>query len=130
MSLKLVFAALLASAQVSPTLAADQPYPTGESRQGMRLIKTSPSDPGTWMSRDDVYRLIQPGKKFGDSFVDITNIKDTQVLDSLARSANDNSRVATAGQFPDKLSHIDEANELIEARNMTEPQQWLEKLAS
>ena len=115
MSLKLIFASLAALA--AQAIAA----PLSE----LRLVKTSEDDPGQWVTEADKWELFTSK---GIGFIDITNIKDRQVLENL--STKPSSRISKqAANFPTELSHVEEVNEFIATANVDGPQEWLNSLA-
>lgn len=121
MSLKLAIAALAATAQLST--AYQKPAAPAE---GMRLIKTSEEDPGKWVTKEEKYKLTK-SKNGCTHYIDITNIKDEQVLDALSTKTGNK---VNAVDYPTELSHVEEANKLIDTANTDGPQTWLEHLAS
>ena len=88
---------------------------------GLRLIKTSPTDEGTWVTEEDKISKYT-AKKI--DFVDITDIKDPQVLKRLSASTEDDFRLAAIA-YPTALTHQTEANALIAMTNTTGPRSWL-----
>ena len=92
--------------------------------RALRLIKTSPSDKGTWVTEEEKISRYT-AKKI--DFVDITDIKDTEVLQRLSASPSDNFRVA-AITYPTTLTHQTEANGLIAKTNTNGPKSWLTTL--
>jgi len=63
---------LLALAASSAWLAAAAPSVDGVDRRDVRLIKTSPQDPGKWVTEEEkISQYISKGKHF----IDITDIK-------------------------------------------------------
>ena len=121
MSLKMAIAALAATAQLS--MAYEKPAAPAD---GMRLIKTSAEDPGTWVTKEEVNNMFR-SKRQHTGWIDITNIKDEQVLEAL--STNTRSSI-NAVDYPTELSHVEEANKLIETASTDGPKEWLEHLAS
>lgn len=115
MSLKLILASLAALA------AQAAAAPLSE----LSLVKISEDDPGQWVTEAEKWELFTSK---GIGFIDITNIKDRQVLENL--STKPSSRVFTqAAEFPTELNHVEEANELIATANVDGPQEWLNSLA-
>ncbi|CAL8580550.1 hypothetical protein XPA_006272 [Xanthoria parietina] len=94
--------------------------------QGFRLIKTSPADAGAWVTDEDKIANYT-GKCV--HFVDITDIKDPEVL-RVFNGQKDNSRVAAVAAitYP-AVSHQTEANGLIAQLNTSGPQTWLKALS-
>ncbi|KAH6617233.1 hypothetical protein F5144DRAFT_498638 [Chaetomium tenue] len=93
---------------------------------GLRLIKTSPEDPGKWVTEE---QKIRDYKSNGIGFVDITDITDAEVLTALA-TADTQEKVfsAQAVSYPSSVSHKEEANPLLEKVSVTEPKSWLKSL--
>ncbi|KAK0388880.1 hypothetical protein NLU13_5123 [Sarocladium strictum] len=97
--------------------------------KSLRLIKTSPEDAGTWMTLDQIDELAVASAR--TSFIDITDIKDAQVLSVLSSPEESLSAIAARqGRYPTSLSHIDEANRLIAGVNNSNPQSWLTTLTN
>ncbi|KAL8923848.1 MAG: hypothetical protein Q9172_002936 [Xanthocarpia lactea] len=94
-------------------------------KAGLRLIKTSPTDQGAWVTDEEKINNYT-GKCA--HFVDITDIKDQDVLRAYSDQA-DNTRVAAAARitYP-AVSHQSEANGLIAQLNTSGPQTWLKTL--
>ena len=92
--------------------------------RALRLIKTSASDEGVWVTEEEKISKYT-AKKI--DFVDITDIKDTEVLQRLSASTSDNFRVA-AITYPTTLTHQTEANGLIAKTNTNGPKSWLTTL--
>lgn len=92
---------------------------------GLRLIKTSPTDEGKWVTEEDKISGYVANKV---QFVDITDIKDSEVLQKLSANTGDNFRAAAAITYPTTLSHQSEANALIAKTNTTGPKSWLTTL--
>ncbi|KAL2264469.1 hypothetical protein VTK26DRAFT_34 [Humicola hyalothermophila] len=95
---------------------------------GLRLIKTSPDDPGKWVTEE---QKITEYKAKGIGFVDITDITDAQVLAALSApdSPDDASRASIqAVTYPTRASHQAEASPLVARVSNTNPQSWLRTL--
>ena len=80
---------------------------------GLRLIKTSPTDPGKWYSESEKFSLFVSKHAH---FVDATETPD---LESFA------SKRLAATSFPDSLSHVDEVNTLIDTVTTTHISDYL-----
>ncbi|KAL8870118.1 MAG: hypothetical protein Q9174_003762, partial [Haloplaca sp. 1 TL-2023] len=96
-------------------------------KQGLRLIKTSAADPGTWAAEDEKVHT-HTGQRV--HFVDITDIKDPEVLARL--DGDDSARVAApvpAITYPG-VSHQAEANGLINQLTTSGPQSWLQTMTN
>lgn len=91
----------------------------------LRLIKTSPTDPGKWVTEEE--KIVNYAAKKID-YVDITDIKDPEVLQRLSAPTTDNARVAAAITYPTTLTHQTEANALIAQTNTNGPKSWLTTL--
>ncbi|KAH6842602.1 hypothetical protein B0I37DRAFT_313906 [Chaetomium sp. MPI-CAGE-AT-0009] len=120
-----VVLALLAGS-VSSVVAA----PAAESQRadtGLRLIKTSPEDPGKWVTEE---QKITDYKSKGIGFVDITDITDPEVLAVLSApdTQQGNALSARAVSYPSSVSHKEEANALLAQVSVTGPQGWLKTL--
>ncbi|GAB1316193.1 Peptide hydrolase [Madurella fahalii] len=103
--------------------------PTVESAKraaGLRLIKTSPEDPGKWVT-DEQKITDYTAKNIG--FVDITDINDAQVLAALsAPDSQMESFSAQAVAYPSSVGHETEVNPLLARVSNTNPQNWLKTL--
>ncbi|KAK3946897.1 hypothetical protein QBC32DRAFT_319473 [Pseudoneurospora amorphoporcata] len=92
---------------------------------GLRLIKTSPGDKGTWVTEEQKITQYR-NKRIG--FVDITDITDASVLTALsnpdgAPAKSDFS--AQAVTYPTAVSHQTQVNSLLSQVSTTNPQSWL-----
>ncbi|KAL2172730.1 hypothetical protein VTG60DRAFT_4176 [Thermothelomyces hinnuleus] len=108
------------AAPATESLRATKPW--------LRLIKTSPEDPGQWVSEE---QKIRDYKSKGIGFVDITDITDPEVLAALSApdSPKGNNAVsALAVSYPSSVSHQAEANPLVAAVSTTNPKTWLKTL--
>lgn len=93
---------------------------------GLRLIKTSPEDPGKWVTEE---QKIRDYKSNGIGFVDITDITDAEVLTALSTAdTQEKAFSAQAVNYPSSVSHKEEANLLLEKVSVTEPKSWLKSL--
>jgi hypothetical protein len=124
MHLSVVLALLAGS--VSSVVAA----PAAESQAantGLRLIKTSPEDPGQWVTEE---QKIRDYKSKGTGFVDITDITDAEVLATLSapNTQEEKALSAQAVTYPSSVSHKEEANPLLEKVSVTDPKTWLKSL--
>ncbi|KAK0728806.1 hypothetical protein B0T26DRAFT_699379 [Lasiosphaeria miniovina] len=118
--------ALVASLASSACLVAAVPA-TGKAA-GLRLIKTSPTSPGKWVTDED---KISKYTAKGINFVDITDITDNEVLSSL--STPDTGEPAFSIQavtYPTSVSHQTVANPLIAQVSTTQPKSWLTTLTN
>ncbi|EHK46732.1 hypothetical protein TRIATDRAFT_291825 [Trichoderma atroviride IMI 206040] len=96
--------------------------PLAGSGSGLRLIKTSEADIGQWVTEQDKFdRFIS--KNIG--FIDITDIKDDEVLSILSTPSSEASISARAVNYPTKVEHVDEAQSLIADVSINGPQSWL-----
>ncbi|KAL8838303.1 MAG: hypothetical protein Q9205_003433 [Flavoplaca limonia] len=120
----LIASSLISLSVVTAAFLADVDF-QARVKQGYRLIKTSPTDTGAWVT-DEEKISNYTGKCV--HFVDITDIKDPAVL-SVFNGEKDNSRVAAiaAVTYP-AVSHQSEANGLIAQLNTSGPQTWLKSL--
>ncbi|KAK1833407.1 putative peptidase family M28 [Podospora conica] len=106
--------------------AAPKPATTG-----LRLIKTFPTDPGTWVTED------QKDTDFtakGIRFIDVTDITDAQTLRILSTDpdAVSSQRVAAAAAvtYPTTITHQSAVNPLVSQVSTTSPQTWLRTLTN
>jgi hypothetical protein len=95
--------------------------------RGLRLIMSSPGDPGRWVTEEQKIRDYK-SKRIG--FVDITDITDTEVLAILSAPDDQDgaSFLVNAVTYPTSVSHQTEANALIAKVSTTDPQSWLKTL--
>ncbi|KAK1986336.1 peptidase family M28 [Colletotrichum cereale] len=94
---------------------------------GLRLVKTSEEDAGTWVTEDEKFEKYTSK---GIGFIDITDISDEEVLNVLS-TAPENVTTLVSRQaitYPTTLSHVTEANSLISRVSNTNPQSWLKTL--
>ncbi len=94
---------------------------------GLRLIMTSPEDPGRWVTDE---QKIRDYKSKGIGFVDITDITDPEVLSILSApdTQEDGGFSVKAVTYPTSVSHQSEANALLAKVSTTNPQTWLKTL--
>ena len=112
------------TALVTTAIAVPAAHNADIADRALRLIKTSASDEGIWVTEGEKISKYT-AKKI--DFVDITDIKDTEVLQRLSASPSDNFRVA-AITYPTTLTHQTEANGLIAKTNTNGPKSWLTTL--
>ena len=126
MHLKSCIASALVSISVATAASLVDADFQARVKQGFRLIKTSPTDAGAWVTDEDKIANYT-GKCV--HFVDITDIKDPEVL-RVFNGQKDNSRVAAVAAitYP-AVSHQTEANGLIAQLNTSGPQTWLKALS-
>ncbi|KAI4091459.1 MAG: hypothetical protein LQ339_008115 [Xanthoria mediterranea] len=126
MHLKSCIASALVSISVATAASLVDADFQARFKQGFRLIKTSPTDAGAWVTDEDKIANYT-GKCV--HFVDITDIKDPEVL-RVFSGQKDNSRVAAVAAitYP-AVSHQTEANGLIAQLNTSGPQTWLKALS-
>lgn len=126
MHLKSCIASALVSISVATAASLIDADFQARVKQGFRLIKTSPTDTGAWVTDEDKIANYT-GKCV--HFVDITDIKDPEVL-RVFSGQKDNSRVAAVAAitYP-AVSHQTEANGLIAQLNTSGPQTWLKTLS-
>ncbi|KAK2606298.1 hypothetical protein QQS21_003346 [Conoideocrella luteorostrata] len=112
---------LLALAAIVPFVTAAPASAHDASRAGLRLVKTSESDPGQWVTEQEKFDLFT-SKRVG--FIDITDITDKDVLSIL--SAEVSTQVVTrAVTYPRGALHKDEGNKLLARTNTDGPKSWL-----
>lgn len=111
---------LLSAATLVASLPADN------AAAGLRLIKTSEEDPGTWVSSE---AKISEYLAKDIHFVDITDITDPDVLQRLSTKPSVNDAAARkAIDYPTVLSHEAEAKALIEDVSTSGPEGWLKTM--
>ncbi|KAF6829319.1 trichothecene c-15 hydroxylase [Colletotrichum musicola] len=121
------FIDLLATAAASAALAAaapavDTPSPV---ETGLRLVKTSEADPGSWVTEEGKDQLVADGI----GFFDITDIEDEEVLTILSTPPSElRSLHRRQITYPTELSHQDRANCLIPRISTDGPQLWLKNM--
>ncbi|KAK3323717.1 hypothetical protein B0T19DRAFT_463585 [Cercophora scortea] len=92
----------------------------------LRLIKTSPSDPGRWVT--DEQKITDYTAK-GIGFVDITDITDPDVLAILSTPDSEDVAIsARAVTYPTAVSHQTVANPLISQVSTVQPKVWLQTM--
>ncbi|KAH6640001.1 peptidase family M28 [Truncatella angustata] len=91
--------------------------------EGLRLVKASDEDPGTWMTEEEKYEKFT-SKRLG--FVDIT---DTMELESIRIDRLANDFQVQAVTYPSAPSHQTEAKALIANVQQTTLTSWLNSLA-
>ncbi|KAL6823549.1 Zn-dependent exopeptidase [Trichoderma camerunense] len=96
--------------------------PLTGSNSELRLIKTSEDDVGQWVTEQEKFDRFT-SKNIG--FIDITDIKDDEVLSILSRAPSDTSLTTRAVTYPTRVEHVDEAQSLIAKVSTTGPQSWL-----
>ncbi|CZT09798.1 related to Probable leucine aminopeptidase MCYG_04170 [Rhynchosporium graminicola] len=117
MYFKLCLSALVAS---SSLLVSALPSTDGlKINGGLRLIKTSEADPGRWVTED---QKIEEYTAKNIHFIDITDITDLSVLDSLSGVSEGTLVSRQAISYPTILTHVTEGNAFIAKINMTVPQ--------
>ncbi|KAM7197523.1 putative peptidase family M28 [Rhypophila sp. PSN 637] len=111
----------------SASLAVAAPVADGKLTTGLRLIKTSPEDPGTWVTEEDkMTKYI--AKKL--QFIDITDITDPEVLAILSTpDGQEPEKLAVrAVTYPSSPTRQSTANPLISQVSTSSPQSWLTTL--
>ncbi|KFG77937.1 putative leucine aminopeptidase [Metarhizium anisopliae] len=111
--------ALLALLAALPGLAA----PPGLTRPAdLRLIKTSESDPGQWVTEQEEFdRFIS--QNIG--FIDITDVKDDEVLSILSADPSGQDAHRQAVAYPPGALHLDQGNKLLANVTTDGPKSWL-----
>lgn len=94
---------------------------TGSSSE-LRLVKTSEDDAGQWVTEQEKFDRFT-AKNIG--FIDITDIKDEEVLSILSKPTSDTPIAARAFTYPTSVAHVAEANALIANVSTAGPQAWL-----
>lgn len=103
--------------------AIPAPHGQVETRADLRLIKTSETDPGVWVTEDD---KISKYRAKHINFIDITDIKDQ---DTLSRLSGSGAARLAAVVYPTSVSHQAQANGFIANANTTGPRSWLKTLS-
>ncbi|KAL2072818.1 hypothetical protein VTL71DRAFT_12161 [Oculimacula yallundae] len=117
MHFKLCLGALAASSSL--LVSALPSTDSSKINAGLRLIKTSEADPGRWVTEDEKIEQYT-AKNIG--FVDITDITDVDVLNSLSGVSANTLVARQAVTYPTTLTHVTEGNAFISKINMTVPQ--------
>ncbi|GKT76779.1 peptidase family M28 [Colletotrichum tofieldiae] len=122
------FSTTLAVVAASCGLAAAAPA-TGDVHlnPGLRLVKTSEDDAGSWITEDEKFEKYTSK---GIGFIDITEISDEEVLNVLSTAPENVTSLVSrqAITYPTTLTHVTEANSLISRVSNTNPQSWLKTL--
>ncbi len=119
------FALLTTSARF---VAAAPPVGPAKASHGLRLIMTSPEDPGRWVTEEQKIKDYK-SKRIG--FVDITDITDAEVLAILSApdTGGENATFSVqAVTYPTGVSHQTVVNPLLAQVSTTNPQSWLKTL--
>lgn len=113
---------ILALAATIPNVIA---APNAPITSGLRLVKTSATLPAQWIHERDIFdRFVS--KRIG--FVDITDIKDEEVLAAL--STEDSARMVTrAARFPNEAKNFEQGWPLVQEVSNAGPQSWLKTLS-
>lgn len=100
--------------------------PADNAAAGLRLIKTSEEDPGTWVSAE---AKISEYLAKDIHFIDITDITDEEVLTRLStKPGTELTTARKAADYPTAVSHEAEANALIEGVSTSGPEDWLKTM--
>ena len=99
--------------------------PADNAAAGLRLIKISEEDPGTWVT--DEQKINEYTSK-GIHFIDITDITDQDVLQRLSTKPGSGATWKRAVDYPSVVSHQSEANALIADANTDGPESWLKTM--
>ncbi|KAI3329731.1 Zn-dependent exopeptidase [Ustulina deusta] len=91
---------------------------------GLRLVKISEDDPGTWMTEEDKFERLT-SKRIG--FVDITDTMELEAMGAARKAARAQQKAAA---FPSAPSHQTQANALISNVNQSNLQTWTNTLAN
>ncbi|KAI1815084.1 Zn-dependent exopeptidase [Poronia punctata] len=117
-----VLGVALLQARLTLAAVASDPRPIlSGSDAGLRLVKTSEDDPGTWMTEEEKFEKLT-SKRIG--FMDIT---DTMELESMGAARR--AQLKTAAAFPSGASHQSEANGLISNIKQSNLESWVNSLA-
>ncbi|KAF1985366.1 peptidase family M28 [Aulographum hederae CBS 113979] len=94
-------------------------------KAGLSLIKTSETDPGTWVTDEDkIKKYVSKNIKF----IDVTNVTDSETLFRMSNVPAASEMSISRVTYPTTLSHTAEANPLIAKLNTTGPKSWLKTL--
>ncbi len=96
-------------------------------KSGLRLIKTSPEDPGTWVTEEQ--KLTNYVAK-DIHFVDITDVKDPEVLTAWSTPDGVPTIAKRAVTYPSGALRQSVANPLVAQASTTQPQSWLQTLTN
>ncbi|KAL1839274.1 hypothetical protein VTJ49DRAFT_1674 [Mycothermus thermophilus] len=112
----------------SAYLAAAAPAAVPDATAELRLIKTSPEDPGVWVTEEEKFTKYTAK---GKHFVDITDItQDPEVLALLSTPDSESAIEARAVTYPTSASKQSVANPLIAQISNTNQQSWLRSLTN
>ncbi|KAK4223735.1 putative aminopeptidase [Podospora fimiseda] len=120
------FFALLATSLWSVS-AAPSAADLEKRKAGLRLIKTAPKDAGRWVTEEEKITIYH-SKDIG--FVDITDIKDSDVLRILSTPDGEDTFSAQAVTYPTAVSRQSQVNALLPLVSTTQPQSWLTSLTN
>ncbi|KAI0515141.1 Zn-dependent exopeptidase [Xylaria bambusicola] len=95
----------------------------GQRVDGLRLVKTSEEDAGTWMTEEEKFEKLT-SKRIG--FMDITDTMELEAMGEARRAARAQQKAAA---FPSGPSHQTEANALIAKVKQSNLQTWTNTLA-
>ncbi|KAL2271426.1 hypothetical protein VTJ83DRAFT_797 [Remersonia thermophila] len=119
------FVSLLAG---SACLAAAAPAAVADTTASeLRLIKTSPEDPGVWVTEEQKFTEYTAK---GKHFIDITDITDPEVLAALSTPDSEAPIAARAVTYPTRASKQSVANPLISQISNANQQSWLRSLTN
>ncbi|ORY58527.1 uncharacterized protein BCR38DRAFT_500358 [Pseudomassariella vexata] len=115
---------VILNASVALGAVASYNVPTRQA-EGLRLIKTSDDDAGTWVTEEEKF------EKFISQHVGFVDITDTMALETLRvdRLTSDVKR-QTVQAFPSTASHQTEANALIAKLVQSNLSTWLNAMAN
>ena len=90
----------------------------------LRLIKTSATDEGKWVTED---QKITDYRAKGINFIDVTDETDPDTVNRLS-DTNDTLGRAPGVTYPVTITHQTEAKLLIAKANIDGPKSWLKSL--
>lgn len=98
-----------------------------QSTSGLSLIKTTLSDPGTWVTDSEKLAYIANGTHI----IDITDITDPDVLHILSTSSDDqlSNLARRAITYPTNVSHRAEADPLVAKVTVDQPKAWMKTMS-
>ncbi|QUC17532.1 uncharacterized protein UV8b_01773 [Ustilaginoidea virens] len=108
------------TAAVQPLLAAPATN-AALSKEGLRLVKTSESDPGQWVTEQEKFDRFT-SQNIG--FVDITDTRDQEVLSILSGESSP-QLITRAVIYPKGALHKDEGDQLLAKTSVEGPKSWL-----
>ncbi|CAJ2510664.1 Uu.00g062890.m01.CDS01 [Anthostomella pinea] len=91
--------------------------------EGLRLVKISEEDPGTWMTDEEKF------EKLTSKYIGFMDITETMELEAMGAQRLANREAQAAFAFPSKPSHQTEANALIKNLVQSNLETWTNSMA-